>query len=70
MRYLVIVVFFFSLISCSKRARENSLIDQAEKVVSINPDSSILILQGITEQELLTDSLKAKYWLVTGQAHY
>jgi len=70
MRYLVIVVFFFSLISCSKRARENSLIDQAEKVVGINPDSSIFILQGITEQELLTDSLKAKYWLVTGQAHY
>jgi len=70
MRYIVIIVFLFSLISCSQRAHENRLIDQAEKVVSINPDSSILILQGITEQELLTDSLKAKYWLVTGQAHY
>lgn len=63
----ILVLFIFS---CNSADYINDVIEQAESIVSENPDSSITILQNIHKSEELTDSLKAKYWLVTGQAHY
>lgn len=70
MRYNLIFIMSLILFSCNDRNQIDMLITQAEEIVSENPDSSILILQKIIEPERLTDSLKAKYGLAIGQAHY
>ncbi|WP_085537339.1 tetratricopeptide repeat protein [Massilibacteroides vaginae] len=65
--FLFVLLLFFS---CSKSKHINHIISEAEVIVSHNPDSAISILMQIPKPEELTDSLKANYWLVMGQAHY
>ena len=41
----------------------------AESLVSINPDSTLILLADIEPADLEEDSLKALYYLVTAAAH-
>lgn len=70
MKYLALLLLITLLFSCSNMKKANQIIDRAESIVFINPDSALNILQSIHEPEALTDSVLAKYWLVNGQAHY
>lgn len=68
MKYIPLILILL-LSSCNSRQQANDIIYQAENVLSENPDSALVLLQSIHEPEALTDSLKARYWLVTGQVH-
>lgn len=70
MKHLALLFLILSLSSCSRYKQANDIIDKAEAIVSHHPDSALLLLQSIHEPEALTDSLRAKFWLVNGQAHY
>lgn len=65
--FIVILLLCFS---CNKTTKHNKIISDAENIVSVNPDSAIVILQAIEVPENLQDSTKANYWLAMGQAHY
>lgn len=70
MKHLAPLLLVALLSSCNPMKRADNLIDRAEAIVFGNPDSALVILQAIHEPEALTDSVRAKYWLVIGQAHY
>lgn len=70
MRYTLLIFSLLCFCACNNRKVMNAVIDRADAVVNMNPDSALAVLQQISRPELLEDSLLAKYWLVKGQIHY
>ena len=70
MKHLALLLLAILLPSCNANRQANDIIDKAEAIVFHNPDSALALLQSIHEPEALTDSVRAKFWLVNGQAHY
>lgn len=70
MRNVSILFISLLLFSCNNDKNINYIIDEAESIVSHNPDSAISILLNVPNPEKLTDPTKVKYWLSMGQAHY
>lgn len=64
----LLLIFVLLFLSCNNRQNVDNIISQAEAALPVNVDSALVMLQGIHEPDL-TDSLKAKYWLVVGQIH-
>lgn len=70
MRYTLLIFGLLCFCACNNRKAMNAVIDSADKIVAVNPDSALAVLKQISRPELLEDSLLAKYWLVKGQIHY
>ena len=68
-KFILCFCLILCLAGCGNRKNANEIIDDAERCVSVNPDSALKILSEIKEPQNLTDSIKAKYWLTIGQAH-
>ena len=62
---LISLVFF---ISCNNSYQE--ILQEAEDTVMDNPDEALVKLSVIVDPDKLDDSLRARYWLQVGQAHY
>lgn len=71
MRYLIwiSVIVIISTTACSRASRYMQTLFNAESMVSINPDSTLILLADIEPADLEEDSLKALYYLVTAAAH-
>lgn len=71
MRYLIwiSVIVIISTTACSRSSRYMQTLFNAESLVSINPDSTLILLADIEPADLEEDSLKALYYLVTAAAH-
>ena len=66
----IFIIATVCLLSCGrKQADYNSVIDNAESVISVNPDSALSMLDAIEPAELTVDSIKAKYYYVMALAH-
>ncbi|MDE6796098.1 MAG: helix-turn-helix domain-containing protein, partial [Muribaculaceae bacterium] len=67
---IVIGLLVLLLMSCSRSAAEYSKdLDNADRVISFNPDSALTILEGIEPSELKVDSLRAKYHYLKAYGH-
>lgn len=68
--YILICVTILGVVSCSNSISEyNKEIEHAEKVMQINTDSAMIILDAIDPTELKIDSLRAKYHFLRGYGH-
>lgn len=70
--YVPVVVGLLTLLfmSCSRSASEYSKdLDNADRIISFNPDSALNILEGIEPSELKVDSLRAKYCYLKAYGH-
>lgn len=66
--YLLLLIVVFA--SCSKSgARHEKEICLAEKLMSGNPDSTLVILESIDPSDLMVDSLKAKFYYLKAFGH-
>lgn len=66
----IFIIATVCLFSCGrKQADYNSVIDNAESVISVNPDSALSMLDAIEPAELTVDSIKAKYYYAMALAH-
>lgn len=67
----ILILFFYALTSCNlNNKREKELLDIAESLLSINPDSTLQLLDSILFPENLDDKLFHKYILVDIQARH
>ena len=64
-----LVLVAVGMISCSRSAQHQKVLSEAERIVSVYPDSALLILGEIDPKELKEDSLRALYGIVAGTAH-
>lgn len=70
--HVSVVVGLLTLLfmSCSRSASEYSKdLDNADRIISFNPDSALNILEGIEPSELKVDSLRAKYRYLKAYGH-
>ena len=64
------IVIFLWMIGCSSQSKPDKIITEARELLSMDADSALLTLQKINNSDDLSDSTKANYWLVLGQAHF
>lgn len=62
-----LLLLLLALVSCGIDARHS--INEAEHVLSENPDSALALLRQVRTPSHLPDSLLAKYWLTVAQVH-
>lgn len=68
--YVFLIFAVFVIASCSKpMGRYERDIDVAERLIPVNADSALAILEAIDPAELSVDSIKAKYFYVLASAH-
>ncbi len=67
---LLLTFILLSLGSCSRSASYNrQMVDEAERVMQINTDSAMVILESIDPSELTADSTRAKYHYLMAWGH-
>lgn len=64
---LIMIVFSFFL-SCSPKRKEEHLMDQAEILLPVNPDSAYLVLNGIVVPDIMNNKLLARWCMLYAQA--
>lgn len=64
---LIMIVFPFFL-SCSPKRKEEHLMDQAEILLPVNPDSAYLVLNGIAVPDMMNNKLLARWCMLYAQA--
>lgn len=67
MIYLVVLLTVF-FTGCRNEIKEQQLIDHAETLLEINPDSTYLLLVNITMADNLSDKLLARWCMLYGKA--
>ena len=68
--YVLTAILAFAVYSCSKsNSRYDREIDNAEKIMPINTDSALSILETIDLSEITVDSLRAKYHYLMAYGH-
>lgn len=67
MIYLVLLLTVF-FTGCRNEIKEQQLIDHAETLLEINPDSTYLLLDSITMADNLSDKLLARWCMLYGKA--
>lgn len=65
--YLVLLLTVF-FTGCRNEIKEQQLIDHAETLLEINPDSTYLLLDSITMADNLSDKLLARWCMLYGKA--
>ena len=67
---ILIILVAATIASCARTSsRLNQTIDRAEKIMSANPDSAMMLLDAIDPSELTVDSIRAKYHFLRAFGH-
>lgn len=68
--YTLTIVIIFLIASCSRpMSRYNKELDDAEKMMNVNADSALTMLEAIDLSEINVDSIKAKYIYLKAYGH-
>lgn len=68
--YVLMAIITFGVVACSKSASECTRnIETAERLMPIDPDSALSILEAIDATELKVDSVQAKYHYLKAYGH-
>lgn len=67
-RYIIILIVFLSLASCTKHSEHWETLAQVESYIEERPDSALVVLQGIETDELVGDEEQAKHALLLSMA--
>lgn len=65
----ILVIMAVGMISCSRSEQHRQILSEAERIVSVYPDSALLILEELDPKDLKADSLRALYAVVVCTAH-
>lgn len=65
----IFVALAFIAVSCSRSERYRKILADAERIVAVNPDSAMSMINDIEVSDLRPDSLRAQYYLVKASAH-
>lgn len=66
----ILIIAVIGVLACSRsQSHFNEIIDQAEALATEYPDSAAAILETIDPNELIVDSIKAKYHYVAAYTH-
>ncbi len=65
----IFLIAIFCLSSCSQSSKYDKILNNAATIVIENPDSAHYLLGVIDPDELVVDSLKAKYYLLKASIH-
>ena len=65
----ILVLVAVGMISCSRSTQHKQILSDAERIVSVYPDSALVILEDIDPSDLEVDSLKALYGMMVATAH-
>lgn len=63
-RYIIILIVLLSLASCTKHSEHWETLAQVESYIEERPDSALVVLQGIDNEELANDEERAKHALL------
>ena len=67
-RYIIILIVLLSLASCTKHSEHWGTLAQVESYIEERPDSALVVLQGIDNEELAKDEERAKHALLLSMA--
>lgn len=67
-RYIIILIVLLSLASCTKHSEHWETLAQVESYIEERPDSALVVLQGIDNDELANDEEQAKHALLLSMA--
>ena len=67
-RYIIILIVLLSLASCTKHSEHWETLAQVESYIEERPDSALVVLQGIYNEELANDEERAKHALLLSMA--
>ena len=67
-RYIIILIVLLSLASCTKHSEHWETLAQVESYIEERPDSALVVLQGIDNEELANDEEQAKHALLLSMA--
>ena len=67
-RYIIILIVFLSLASCTKHSEHWATITDMERIIEERPDSVLNVLQAIDTDELIGDEERAKHALLLSMA--
>lgn len=67
-RYIIILIVLLSLASCTKHSEHWGTLAQVESYIEERPDSALVVLQGIDNEELANDEERAKHALLLSMA--
>ena len=67
-RYIIILIVFLSLASCTKHSEHWETLAQVESYIEERPDSALVVLQAIDTDELANDEERAKHALLLSMA--
>ena len=65
----VVIIIAISLFGCSESSKVNDIFSKAEQLMDVQPDSALLLLQGVNTDELSTKEGKARHALLLSQAY-
>ena len=67
-RYIIILIVLLSLASCTQYSEHWNTLAQVESYIEERPDSALVVLQGIDNEELANDEERAKHALLLSMA--
>ena len=67
-RYIIILIVLLSFASCAKHSEHWETLAQVESYIEERPDSALVVLQGIDNEELANDEEQAKHALLLSMA--
>lgn len=67
-RYIIILIVLLSIASCTKHSEHWETLAQVESYIEERPDSALVVLQGIDNEELANDEERAKHALLLSMA--
>lgn len=67
-RYIIILIVLLSLASCTKHSEHWGTLAQVESYIEERPDSALVVLQGIDNEELANDEERAKHAVLLSMA--
>ncbi len=67
-RYIIILIVLLSLASCTKHSEHWETLAQVESYIEERPDSALVVLQGIDNEEFANDEERAKHALLYSMA--
>ena len=67
-RYIIILIVALSLASCTQHSEHWETLTQVESYIEERPDSALVVLQGIDNEELANDEERAKHAVLLSMA--
>lgn len=63
----IIIISILVLSGCNKQSMSDSLLNEVEKVIAVNPDSASNLLKSISSPEKLDDKTFARWCMLSGK---